>query len=412
MRSSATRWTKDSVLAIDAGVHLAAVIRILEEHLHNAKVQGFTSGGPFANLELPHHSAEATGAYIVRELVSAYLITHPHLDHISGFAINTASFQSTVNPKRLAALPSTINAIKDHIFNDIIWPNLSDENGGAGLVTFMRLKDSALIEKDRRQYVDICDGLSVNCWSISHGTCMTTRRESRTASSSVKVKQPRQIDQGSGGNQACVYDSAAFFLRDRYTGMEALIFGDVEPDSLSLRPRTIQVWSEAATKIAVGTLAGILIECSYDDSQDNELLFGHLCPRHLIVELQVLAKMVQSLEHAEEGEPQRKRTRRSNGVRNYEEQGRGTWRKRDVHSKEINTDYSNPSATERQGIPGPSGTVRPLEGLRIFIIHVKDDLRGGAHAGDKILAQLQEHEQTAQLGCVFGVSKSGTSIWL
>lgn len=412
MRSSATHWTKDSVLAIDAGVHLAAVIRILQEHPSNAQGKGVISGGPFANLKLPHDSAEANGAYIVRELVSAYLITHPHLDHISGFAINTASFQSTDNPKRLAALPSTVNAIKDHIFNDIIWPNLSDENGGAGLVTFMRLEDNALNEGDGRGYVDICDGLSVNCWSVSHGRCMTTRRESRTASSSVKAKQPSQIDQASGGDKSCAYDSAAFFLRDRQTGMEALIFGDVEPDSLSLRPRTALVWSEAATKIVLGTLAGILIECSYDDSQCNELLFGHLCPRHLIVELQVLAEMVQSLEHNEEGAPQRKRTRRSNGVRKHEEHGRGTRRKRDVHYRETNAVYPKPAAADHRDIPGPSGATRPLEGLRVFIIHVKDDLRGGPHAGDMILAQLQEHEEAAQLGCVFDVSKSGTSIWL
>ena len=34
--------------------------------------------------------------------------------------------------KTLAALPNTIKAVKSHIFNDIIWPNLSDDGGRGG----------------------------------------------------------------------------------------------------------------------------------------------------------------------------------------------------------------------------------------------------------------------------------------
>ena len=32
--------------------------------------------------------------------------------------------------------------------------------------------------------------------------------------------------------------------------------------------------------------------------------------------------------------------------------------------------------------------------------------------GDTILAQLQAYEKTIQLGCIFTISKAGTSIWL
>lgn len=42
--------------------------------------------GPFAGLEFPHASARANAAHVVREHVATYLITHPHLDHLSGFA--------------------------------------------------------------------------------------------------------------------------------------------------------------------------------------------------------------------------------------------------------------------------------------------------------------------------------------
>ena len=158
VRSLAKKWAKGSVLAVDAGIHLASIARILEaergivsgrsseeapaKEPHPRKAireeesdQTNTSNGTkrnysisvldaFGGLQLPHQSSRANAAYVTRELVSTYLITHPHLDHISGFVINTASFQHTSRPKRLAALSTTIDAIKTHIFNDVIWPNM------------------------------------------------------------------------------------------------------------------------------------------------------------------------------------------------------------------------------------------------------------------------------------------------
>ena len=103
---------------MDAGVHLSAILKILESHpsstdpLRPIKLHD----GPFDGLELPYASTAANAAHITRSLVDTYLITHPHLDHISGFVVNTASLSGS-RPKRLAALPSTIEAFKNHIFN-------------------------------------------------------------------------------------------------------------------------------------------------------------------------------------------------------------------------------------------------------------------------------------------------------
>jgi hypothetical protein len=179
VRSTATKWSKNSVITVDAGSHLAAITRILEQHfplvsdpeaesrvLKNSKngsgdrrsLESSSPGpahvplsdddsdvdtpfsereapitlttlkeGAFAGLPFPHASARANALHVVREHISTYLITHPHLDHISGFVINTAAFHNTSRPKRLAALPFTVNAIKTHIFNNVIWPNLTDE---------------------------------------------------------------------------------------------------------------------------------------------------------------------------------------------------------------------------------------------------------------------------------------------
>ncbi|KAK3368249.1 low-affinity cAMP phosphodiesterase [Podospora didyma] len=390
VRSLASGWRKGSVIAVDAGVHLSAIARILETtqppelgQTEELSLPYTLTTGPFAGLELPHANPSANAAHVHRSLIDTYLITHPHLDHISGFVINTAGLPGT-RPKRLAGLPSTIAAFKAHIFNNVIWPNLSDENNGAGLVTYMRLVEGgspALGEGEGKGYLEISDGLAVKIWGVSHGHCIerhshrgsnsSARHGSFDASSlmgpmgvgmgsSMSLLSPRALAHhnavttnpslgpflqqqhreqermqsggspggsiiqggslpagggGSGrassvsgggghstGESVCVYDSSAYFIRDVVTGREILIFGDVEPDSISLSPRNQQVWQEAAPKIAAGNLTAILIECSYDDSQSIDRLFGHLAPRFIAEEMSALAAEVTAVRQERERE--------------------------------------------------------------------------------------------------------------
>lgn len=346
MRSLASGWAKGSVVAVDAGVHLSAIKTILEQTQPEGLGQPdghalphTLTTGPFAGLQVPNATADANAAHIHKSLIETYLITHPHLDHIAGFVINTAGLPGN-RPKRIAGLPSTITALKTHIFNNVIWPNLSDENNGAGLVTYMRLVEGgspALGEGEGRGYLEMCSGLGVKVLSVSHGHCIerhshrgssSTRHGSFDASSGGPLQgmaSPSRLPshtslptnigailqqherlqaspagrRGSGisagapiDESVCVYDSSVYFIRDVSTGREILMFGDVEPDSISLSPRNRQVWQEAAPKIAAGNLAAIFIECSYDDSRCVERLFGHLTPRFILEEMTALAEEV------------------------------------------------------------------------------------------------------------------------
>lgn len=357
MRSVASGWHRGSIIAVDAGVHLGAIARVLESTQPKGlgtdiPLPHVLTSGPFAGLEVQSSCPNTNAAYITQSLIDTYLITHPHLDHISGFVVNTAGFPGT-RPKRLAGQPSTIHAFKTHIFNNVIWPNLSDENNGAGLVTYMRLVEGgspALGEGEEKGYVEISDGLAVKMWSVSHGHCIEkhSHRGSQSSQGGVgpgvapnsrfgsadasAVASPRLLScshphganasspsssslplarvgsllnasavtaatpQNLGSDptaRLCVYDSSAYFVRDVVTGNEVLIFGDVEPDSVSLSPRNLRVWREAAPKVAAGTLSGVFIECSYDNSQPIDRLFGHLKPCYIIEELKVLAAEVE-----------------------------------------------------------------------------------------------------------------------
>ena len=468
--------------------------------------------GPFAGLPFPNETAKANALHVVREQVSTYLITHPHLDHISGFVINTAAFHNTSRPKRLAALPFTVNAIKTHIFNNIVWPNLTDEDGGVGLVTFQRLQEGgniALGEGSGRGYIEVCDGLGVRGFKVSHGHCMrgpghvhrgsnanlpeppsmgikrasthsinmhhhdsvADGREARSLSFSLPTQSapgtplftgatgPDAGRSGSGGTHAdeCVIDSSAYFIRTESTPTtptkEVLMFGDVEPDSISLTPRTAHIWAEAAPKIASGILTGIFIECSYTNSQGDAVLYGHLAPRHLLCELQNLAEMVRDARREHEREKEearkgRKRKRASNGLNASScldgaatPDARKSSRTRSYNPNpsltvddEILPDYA-PSPRGATGTHTPAALTAfnmstmsaehskallaaafeaPLKGLKVVVIHVKDTMSDGPAVGDLILQELREGEKLASekgkgLGCAFEIANSGDS---
>lgn len=339
---------------MDAGAHLARIIGILE-HQHGLPWNSVTApsksysktltDGPFAGIKCPSISARANALYIFRELVHAFLITHPHLDHISGMGINTPALEYGREAKAIVALPSTIEAIKNHIFNDVIWPNLSDEGDGVGFVTYRRLMEGGnprFGSGDGRGYVNVCEGLATKCWSVSHGRCrrhrghsishqrdgslgfapdgypFSTRRISQVSdghgggamgashhASMAQAGYPRTPGGHSESNDASAHfqavDSSAFFIRNDANGHEIIVFGDLEPDSVSLRPRNHVVWEDAGPKVASGTLKAIFIECSYDDSVRDEDLYGHLCPRHLIAELSVLAGKVMTHRRSQQG---------------------------------------------------------------------------------------------------------------
>ncbi|KAJ4158456.1 uncharacterized protein LMH87_008981 [Akanthomyces muscarius] len=496
VRSIEQDWRKGSLVAVDAGVHLSAITRLIEEATPSpTPTPPFTlTSGPFAGLRLPHSTASANAAHVTRTLVDTYLITHPHLDHISGFVINTAGLPGT-RPKKLAALPSTIQAFKTHIFNNVIWPNLSDENNGAGLLTYLRLMEGgspALGDGEGKGYLEVCEGLQVKTWSVSHGHCLekhshrgstasnpSTRYGSHDASSGNFNYTPRRDTYGTphmqqpmsrahslvnqsftsgssprqpnetGEQGVCVYDSSAYFIQEQTTRREILIFGDVEPDSVSLSPRNLHIWQEAAPKIAAGALTAVFIECSYDDAQGNDRLYGHLKPVFVMEELRALAAEVdvarklralelsrkkrKRLSVSEEGQRDRRRTSAARSSAAVEDPVspkslRPSLRSTgDVAMRTTSEGPSTPhlaTPTEELSLhdadigamalppAAASAPSRPLKGLKVVIIHVKETLSDGPVPGDVILEQLQEYEEEAQLGCEFIVSKSGQSFYL
>lgn len=468
VRSVAQEWRRGSLVAVDAGVHLSVIARLIQESMPSSLPSlPFTlTSGPFTGLPLPYPEAISNAGHVTCSLVDSYLITHPHLDHISGFVINTAGLPGS-RPKKLAALPSTIQAFKNHIFNNVIWPNLSDENNGAGLVTYLRLVEGgspAIGDGEGRGYIEIADGLLVKTLSVSHGHCIekhshrgsassaSTRFGSHDAASQTPrrdpyghpIPPPRTSSllsqaafgpgspQGNDQEKICVYDSCAYFIQDHATRREVLMFGDVEPDSLSLSPRNLQVWQEAAPKIAAGNLRAIFIECSYDDSQSNDRLFGHLKPVFLMEELRALAgevdvfRRMRTLESRKRkrmgsiaDEPPRRIASFANLVSDDPVSPKSTKAQlgdldgpKTPPTPHLATPTAELSLKEIESFTSSPMTKRPLQGLKIVIIHVKERLTGGPVVADQVLKELEEYEAEIQLGCEFIISKPGQSHYL
>lgn len=54
------------------------------------------------------------------------LLTHSHLDHVAALPLMIDSIASQlVRPVTIHALPGTIQALKAHVFNNVIWPDFS-----------------------------------------------------------------------------------------------------------------------------------------------------------------------------------------------------------------------------------------------------------------------------------------------
>ncbi|MBI2811925.1 MAG: 3',5'-cyclic-nucleotide phosphodiesterase [Candidatus Melainabacteria bacterium] len=221
----------DAYAALDAGTTLSGLFLAVEKN----------------QVHVDTSDDQMEEAVIFREQIKAYLISHSHLDHLAGLVIN-----STVDVKKpLFGLNSTIDSIRDHLFNGKIWPNFGNEGANPlNLYQYMRIKTQAKTE--------IPDtSMSFEAFTLSH---------------------PNEIL------------STAFLMES--AGDYALYMGDTAPDSLSKKKHLYEVWRRVAPLVKEKKLHGIFIECSYSDKQKPNQLYGHLEPTYLIQELRHLAFLV------------------------------------------------------------------------------------------------------------------------
>lgn len=192
--------------------------------------------------------------------IKDYYITHPHLDHIAAMVLNSPLIfdGKYMEGKQVWGLPFTVDGIEKHVFNDVVWPNLLNVNGG-------RLKLNALANEE----IQICKSFpqwDIIPFQVHHGNAVTSAKPN-------------------------VY-STIYLFRDRYTDDSIVICGDVEPDILAGTDCLLDnVWQYLAKHTSSEKVKGIIIECSsFTDTSDRDL-YGHLSPKYVIKALSRLKEL-------------------------------------------------------------------------------------------------------------------------
>ncbi|ODV61468.1 3',5'-cyclic-nucleotide phosphodiesterase PDE1, partial [Ascoidea rubescens DSM 1968] len=196
------------------------------------------------------------------DLIESYFITHPHLDHILALIINSAGFnQNSSNnylSKKIYGSNFTINALKTHIFNGIIWPDLSKYDK---LLQFIEIND------EKNLNINLNSIFNIKPFSLNHGV----------------------VSDGSLNHQ--IYKSNCFFIQNNFNLNSILIFGDFEANSI----KNGKIWDHASLLIYKNQLSGIIIECSTENLPDGVPLYGHMTPNNLFNEFISLNEKLQNL---------------------------------------------------------------------------------------------------------------------
>ncbi|EHQ30190.1 MBL fold metallo-hydrolase [Mucilaginibacter paludis] len=184
---------------------------------------------------------------VLKKSIKGYLISHPHLDHVAGLIINSPD---DVN-KNIYGLPSCLDVLRDNYFTWKSWANFGSEG------------DKPILNK-------------------YHYTPLTPGAETPIASTTMSV----QAFVLSHGNP---YQSTAFLVKsgDSYL----LYLGDTGADQIEKSNKLQILWQEVAPLVKSKKLKAIMIEVSYPDEQPEKQLFGHLTPKLLMHEMDVLGKL-------------------------------------------------------------------------------------------------------------------------
>ncbi|TXT09009.1 hypothetical protein VHUM_02483 [Vanrija humicola] len=328
------RW-EDGVLALEGGSGIGALANLL-------KTQSPASLFPTVVFPETHTTPVLQAAYIF-SFLTCYLITHAHLDHAASLIMMSGSVPPRIRepyPSGHAHTPSSgttppidicpprripVYARRETLdklasaYGGGLWPELSTwasgqdpSNGG---------------KRKRRRVEEDLTGVgpmfstshSQLHWTLPVSTLMFPTSHGCTSqgaypSSAVFVRYDPSLlsSEPHSSTSASASQSKLSTPPDDESvagdgvgagtsGREFLFFGDVESAWRAPSEEHIDkangdlahslnhaIWHRAAQSFAKGQLSAIFIECSYDSSRPAALMYGHLSPPGILHELQTM----------------------------------------------------------------------------------------------------------------------------
>lgn len=83
-------------------------------------------------------------------------LTHSHLDHIAGIPLFVDSiFERITSPVTIYGLPETLSALKQHIFNNVIWPDFSKLPADSPVIKYQDMRAGQVAEINNRTFESI-----------------------------------------------------------------------------------------------------------------------------------------------------------------------------------------------------------------------------------------------------------------
>ena len=192
--------------------------------------------GAFDAVEVPADSPYTRVGYVLTDRIKGYLVSHAHMDHIAGLVI--ASPDDSKKP--IYGLASVMEKVQGTYFNWQAWPNFGS---GGKEPQLKKYELTALAPGERRELVGT--DMQVTAYPLSHGGV----------------------------------ESTAFLIE---SGEDALLcFGDTGPDEVEKSTDIAAIWAAVAGLVKEKRLKAVIIEVSYDNTQPDKQLFGHLTPAWL-----------------------------------------------------------------------------------------------------------------------------------
>jgi 3',5'-cyclic-nucleotide phosphodiesterase len=183
---------------------------------------------------------------VLRRYIKGYLISHSHLDHLSGLIINSPEDTA----KNIYAFADCIETFKTRYFTWKSWANFADE----GETPQLRKYHYKVLTPGEETPIENTE-MTVKAFSLSH---------SNLTSSAFLVKS-----------------------KDNYI----LYLGDTGADEIEKSHNLELLWQTIAPLIKEKKLKAIMVEVSFPDEQPDKTLFGHLTPHWLMNEMNDLEKL-------------------------------------------------------------------------------------------------------------------------
>lgn len=181
----------------------------------------------------------------LRRNVKGYLISHPHFDHVAGLIINSPEDTA----KYIYGIQSCLSVLQEKHFSWKSWANFGNEGEKP---TLSKYTYQTLVPGNEIQLKNT--GLYATPFVLSH---------------------------------VSPNESTAFLIRsgERYV----LYLGDTGADRIEQSNRLRELWKTVAQLIRDKKLTAMFIEVSFNNEQPETALFGHLTPKLLMEELDVLS---------------------------------------------------------------------------------------------------------------------------